>query len=243
MHDVLPRREIDLMRWARNFNEKLGAAPGPEGFGVTAQEAADYASLLAEAEAAYALANEPATRTSVVVARKDEALSALKAMSRVLVKVIKARPSVTNDQRLALGLAARRQSRKTKVRRPDAPHEVSVARVSGWRVELRLRDPGALERRRLPDGVSGAAVMVYVGDQPPASIEDWQYAGTYSKTRATLEVRAGLQPGARVWYTARWLSPTYQPGPVAAPTSVRVGFVGLESQAGPRPGEQLRLAA
>lgn len=242
MHDVLPRREIDLMRWARNFDQRLGAAPGPVGYGVTAEEAAAYAALLAEAEAAYEQANTPETRTSVVVAWKDEALSALRAMSRVLVKVIKARPSVTNEQRVLLGLAARRSARTTKIQRPEAMPVVRVDRVMGWRLELRLSDPDATGRRRLPTGVSGAAVMVYVGDQPPMSIEQWQYAGTTSKTRVALEVRPGLTPGTRVWYTARWLSPTYQPGPVASPTSVRVGFVGLEAAAGPRVGEQLRLA-
>ncbi len=242
MHDVLPRREIDLMRWARNFSEKLNTAPGPGGYGVTVQEAVDYAALLAEAEEAYAQANEPETRTRVAVTRKDEVLSELKAMSRVLVKVIKARPSVTNDQRVLLGLAARRSGRATKINRPGLMPVVRVGRVMGWRLELRLSEPDASGRRRLPVGVSGAAVMFYVGDQPPTSIEAWQYAGTFSKTRVELEVQAGLAPGARVWYTARWLSPTYQPGPVASPTSVRVGFVGLELPAGPRVGEQMRLA-
>lgn len=237
MRDVLPRRQSDMMEWAGLFNQHLNAAPGPEQYGVTAAEAASYAVTLAEAQSAYAVANDPDTRTSVAVKAKDAALSALAAESRVLVKVIKARPSVTDAQRESLGIAPRKPARKSAVARPTQAPGLTVRGVRGWTALLRVTDREAPSRRSKPDGVSGAVVRYFVGDKPPVSLAGWEYAGTTSVTATGFEVPGGLQPGTRVWFAACWQSPTFEPGPMSAPVCVRVGFSGLEAPAGPRPGE------
>lgn len=234
MRDVLPRKQADMMRWARNFSAKLNTVPGPEQYGVTAAEAAGYAALLDEAESAYAIANRPETRTTPAVARKDRALAALAAQSRVLVRVVKARPSVSDDQRMSLGIAPRKQARKSPVAQPTEAPRLTVRGVRGWRVQLRLSDKLAPYRKSKPAGVSGAVVRYFVGDKPPMAEVDWQYLGTSSVTQMEIEVPAGLEPGTRVWYAACWQSPTFVPGPVGEPVCVRVGFSGLEAAAGPR---------
>ncbi len=236
MRDVLPRREADMMQWAKVFSQKLNAAPGPEHYGVTAAEAAGYAARLAEAQSAYALANDPNTRTTPEVARKDAALAELAAQSRVLVKVIKARPSVTDAQRESLGIAPRTVARKSAVGPPTEAPRVSLRGVRGWTALLRVTDPDAPSRKSKPDGVSGAVVRYFVGDKPPVSLAGWEYAGTTSVTAMGFEVPGGLEPGTRVWFAACWQSPTFEPGPLSAPVCVRVGFSGLEAGVGPRLG-------
>ncbi|XAM00236.1 hypothetical protein OT109_02380 [Phycisphaeraceae bacterium D3-23] len=236
MRDVLPRKQADMMHWAGLFSQHLSAAPGPEAFGVTAAEAASYAALLAEAQSAYAVANDPDTRTSVAVKAKDAALARLAAQSRELVKVIKARPSVTDAQRELLGIAPRKTARKSAVARPSEAPRLTVRGVRGWTALLRLSDQAAPSRKSKPEGVSGAVVRYFVGDRPPGTLAGWEYAGTTSVTRTAFEVPGGLEPGSRVWFAASWQSPTFEPGPVSEPTMVRVGFSGLEAGAGPRPG-------
>lgn len=236
MRDVLPRRQSDMMEWAGLFSQHLNAAPGPEQFGVTAAEAASYAVTFAEAQSAYAVANDPDTRTSVAVKAKDAVLSALAAESRVLVKVIKARPSVTDAQRESLGIAPRKVARRSVVGPPTEAPRVSVRGVRGWTALLRVTDPDAPSRKSKPDGVSGAMVRYFVGDKPPGTLAGWEYAGTTSVTAMGFEVPGGLEPGTRVWFAACWQSPTFEPGPVSAPVCVRVGFSGLEAGVGPRPG-------
>lgn len=236
MRDVLPRRQSDFMAWAKVFSQVLNAAPGPERFGVTAAEGSAYAALLAEAQAVYRRAYEPATRTRPVVAEKNVVLAELAAQSRVLVKIIKARPNVGDPELLDLGIAPRTVARKSAVARPTDAPRVSVRGVQGWRVQLRVTDREAPHRRSKPDGVSGAVVRYFVGDKPPVSLAGWEYAGTTSVTAMGFEVPGGLEPGTRVWFAACWQSPTFEPGPMSAPVCVRVGFSGLEAGAGPRPG-------
>ena len=71
-HDYLPRREADLLDWARNFSSVLNSEPGPGSYGVSQQEAADYAIVVAAYGQAYYRANSSA-RGPVSVQEKNSA--------------------------------------------------------------------------------------------------------------------------------------------------------------------------
>jgi hypothetical protein len=68
-------------------------------------------------------------------------------------------------QRVQLGLTVVDEE-LTPVARPSDPPKLSLLPSFGRTVRVRLRDMSSPDRRGKPDGVAGAAVFSYVGEQP-----------------------------------------------------------------------------
>ena len=55
------------------------------------------------------------------------------------------------------------------------------------------------------------ALMTF--DPTPTSRADWKYEQTTTRATVDITFRAGVAPGAQVWFSARWINPRDQPGP------------------------------
>lgn len=230
MRDFLPRRDADLLNWAEVFSLALGTSPGPEGFGVSAAEASAYAGVLSAYREAYERAVAPGTRGPASVLAKNQSRAGLVRMSRVLAGVVRSHPGLSGSDLVKLGVRAGRlgQGRRPEVAGPKAAPQIQLKRGSGWDVRVRLSDLSTTGRKR-PTGVYGALLFYWVGDRLPSGMSDWAL-GLSTKSMAfgwTLPGHFGgaaVQPGARVWLTACWLSPTLEQGPLCQPIAVMRGF-------------------
>ncbi|TVQ55110.1 MAG: hypothetical protein EA377_03965 [Phycisphaerales bacterium] len=218
-HDYIPRPDDQFLHWTDNMRKLLSASP--ESFGVTPAQASRYADLFEVFAEKYRIAIEPTTRTKPSVGAKNDARRELERETRSLAQLIQATSHVTNQQKADLGLTLRR--RQTPIARPTDPPRVIVELLRGSTVHVWLRD-GDTSSRGKPDGVAGATVFSYVGDQPPASVEDWKLEGL--TTRTELDITFGrdghIERGAQVWVTACWYNSRGQWGPVAEAKSTYV---------------------
>lgn len=87
------------------FSTKISATP--TAYGLVAAQATAYAALNSTYAAAYLAATDPATRTKAKIQARIDARDALTAMASNLAKIIDGTSTVTNEQKLDLGLSVR----------------------------------------------------------------------------------------------------------------------------------------
>jgi hypothetical protein len=115
-----------LLAWSADFSAAITLAP--TSYGLVAGQATSYAALHTAFAAALATSTNPATRTRGTISAKNEARTSLTAEARELARVINAFPSITNQQRIDLGLHPRSGS----ITPIPAPTEPPVMEVRGW---------------------------------------------------------------------------------------------------------------
>ena len=229
-HDYLPRSDAKMLEWAQVFLRGLSAAPGPEGYGVSAAELAAYTELVDGYALAFTRAIQPSTRGPAAVLEKNMAKRSLVTMSRSLARVVSARPGLSEVQRVSMGLGPGHggSRRRRPLARPAGAPTVRVVSVDGELADLRVYDvqSSGLDK---PAGVYGLLLFYYVGERLPGGWSDWAFglSTTASRFGFTLpRTWAGerLALGAKVWLAACWVSPTLETGPMSAPIFTRGGI-------------------
>lgn len=219
----LPVSDSGLLAWTINFNALIDAAPTV--YGLTVEQAAEYTTLSNAYAVAYQTAVDPGTRTKGKVAAKNTARAALKDRARLLAKVIEGQPTVTDEQKIDLGLNVRKAQSPIPV--PDSAPDIDIVSVSGRRVKIRLHNADNTKRGK-PAGVAGASVFSFIGEVPPSDTAAWKFEGNTTRTVVDVDIDPAAQPGAKVWLTSFWFNPRAQSGPAANPVTTNVQF-GVES--------------
>jgi hypothetical protein len=213
--DFIPSREGERVTYSFNFKERIVAAPTL--YGLTADQATAYAALHDDFAEAYQAAIDPSTRTPAAITAKNTAMDLLIAKLRQLAGIVQKCPTVTDEQRVILGLPVR----KTEPTPINPPTEMPVLEINerfGTVVQLKLHD-GSGSRRGKPAGVAGASVFSFVGPTPPADVEGWKFEGSTSKTLFDVEFPVATAPGTVVFFTAFWCNAKFEAGPGCAPVS------------------------
>ena len=220
----LPATDEALRAWAQNFATRTTADAAL--YGLSAGEAATFAGLSAAYSAALTEATEPATRTRGTVAAKDDARTELRREASALSKKVQGTVTVTNQQKIDLGLNVP-DVIPSPVPPPATAPLLSVKSVAGRTVTLRMRDALNPDRRAKPAGVRSATVFSFVGPMAPTELGQWKFEG--NTTRTTLDVVFGpaAEPGALVWLTAFWSNGRAESGPLGSPISTHLQFGGV----------------
>lgn len=182
--------DATLATGAANFNTRITATPTV--FGLTAAQATAYAAVNTAYQTAYTAAINPATRTRGAIATKDDARKNLRTMSSDYAKIVDAQPTVSNQQRIDLGLAPRSQRTPKPV--PTAVPALEVLKVTQNVVDIRVRQTD-LSKKGKPAGVLGAKIYSFVGETPSGNINDWKYEGSTIRTKVAVVV-LGFESGA-----------------------------------------------
>jgi hypothetical protein len=215
----LPDKDAALLAWSLNFSTKISETPVL--FGLTPALATAYALL--HASYADALADcAPGERSKTLVSRKNSDRTSLKASARLLAKLVEGTATVSDAQKIELGLTVRQQP--TPIPPPAAAPALDVVSVLGRTVKIRLHDATDAARRGKPAGVDGAAVLSYVGATPPADLGQWRFEGNTTRTTLDVVFPNSVAPGAPVWLTALWFNERKQAGPNCAPVGTNVQF-------------------
>lgn len=223
----LPNKDSELVLWSAHFSSAIDANPGA--VGLVAGQSAAYATAQSQFAAALNAASNPETRTRGTVIGKNDAKKALIALTRELVRIIQAYPPVTNEQRADLGITVR-DVEPSPVNPPTEPPVMEVGLAIGRILRMKLRSVDS-SRRGKPDGVAGATVLSYVGEEPPADISEWKFEGSTTRTNFEVEFPPTVPAGSRVWLTALWFSPRAQVGPACLPVSAYIAGGVIQSQA------------
>jgi hypothetical protein len=232
MPSFLPYTDPGLLAWSLNFSTRITATP--TAFGLTAALASSYAGLHSAYAAALADC-DPNTRSKALVIAKNQARANLKANARLLSNLVQGTASVTDAQKSELGLNVRKQP--TPIPPPTQAPVLTVEKVSGWTLSIRLKTVQGGTRGRLAQTL-GAAVFSYAGENPPTDISQWTQQGLVGKAMFDVVMSNELPPGTKVWLTAYWFNGSKESGPACppVPTYIQYGGVGVAA-------EELKLAA
>jgi hypothetical protein len=73
-----------------------------------------------------------------------------------------------------------------------------------------------------PEGVKGAALFWFVGENPPADPTLYHFAINTTKNVVNVVLPPLTEPGAKVWLTAFWFNNRMQSGPAASAVSIHI---------------------
>ena len=226
-----------LLEWSQAFNDQIGN--DPERFGLSSVDSAGYAELHDAYTAAMA-ENASARRNKITTEQKRVARAALLADARLLINKINGDKTVTDAQKIGLGVPVR-ASRTTAGVLESAP-SIMIWQVQGAAVSVVLTH-GVSGRGKMP-GAIGATLFSHIGDAFPEHQHDWTFCGNFGRTSIDVVFPGGLPIGTKVWLSAQWMNSRLEPGAMAAPVSTHLqsGVVTM-TVSGPRAGWALARAA
>jgi len=217
---AVPTKDSLLAVYAPNFSGIITASPTT--YNVTTAQAAALATATDNFVDAYNAARAEGTRSKSLTATKTSMKIALLSLLRPMYGAIQASATVTNTQKVNLGITIRRTP--TPVPAPSTEPVVTVVSVTGRTVKLRLRDAANPHRVGRPVGVASATILSYVGATPPAGIGAWRFEGNVSKTLIDVVFPDTVAPGALVWFTVFWSNRKDEAGPACDPVSTYLQY-------------------
>jgi len=217
---AVPTKDSLLAVYAPNFSGIITASPTT--YNVTTAQAAALATATDNFVDAYNAARAEGTRSKSLTATKTSMKIALLSLLRPMYGAIQASATVTNTQKVNLGITIRRAP--TPVPAPSTEPVVTVVSVTGRTVKLRLRDAANPHRVGRPVGVASATILSYVGATPPAGIGAWRFEGNVSKTLIDVVFPDTVAPGALVWFTVFWSNRKDEAGPACDPVSTYLQY-------------------
>lgn len=223
----LPSRDGPLLNWSSNFNLLVGVNFAQ--YGLNQQQATDYDALHQSYLSAFQAATHPPTRTPPSIQAKNMAKKALVTSARELVGIIQKHPGTTNEMRAALNVTIP-DDEPTPIAPPTEPPLLLIGKRYQRTVTLKLRDSENPDSRARPEGVSGATIFSWVGEQPPVDITMWKFEGNTGKTTIDIEFPLTVPLASKVYFTAFWFNPRKQSGPACKPVSAYLDS-GMDEQA------------
>jgi hypothetical protein len=222
-----PTRDSLLVTWANTFASVLSASPAT--YNSTAAIATAFQTVANDLASAYETCMEPATRTKGTIAQKNQARQTMKFEARKIVRAIYANPP-TDQQLIDIGLRPY-DVEPTPVPVPDEAPLLEIANVFGRSIRVNLKDVTGESRGR-PQGVAGAQLFSFVGNNPPAGEDAWRSEGNVMRNTILVEFPETVPAGAKVWFTACWFNPRGLTGPACTPVVSAIGYEGAMPLAG-----------
>jgi hypothetical protein len=168
----------------------------------------------------YLVAENPATRTPATVSAKNEARRAFEKLFRAYIRAwIANNPLVSDEDRRNMRLPIR-DTTPTSV---GPPVEMPVLEIDfSKRQQHRVVPKNAEGKHHKPPHAHGYEVYYKKGAPPPASDDDFRYAGFSS--RMPFLIKYHLEDtGQIVWYRVRWVNVKNAPGPWSEIVSAVIG--------------------
>jgi hypothetical protein len=75
-----------------------------------------------------------------------------------------------------------------------------------------FRDSQTPDSKAKPEGYRGCQIWVFIGTEPPTSLEQLHYVATDTRTPYVLQFDAE-DAGKTAYYRLRWVNPRDEPGP------------------------------
>ena len=200
-----------------NFKDLITA--NPTSYGLVAGDATAHGTV----HTSYATALEacdPPQRNKTATATKNAARTALKNAATLLANKIYGTATVTDAQKIELGIPPR--SAPSPIPPPASAPVLEIVSATGWTAVIRLRAVGGASRGKLP-GTTGASIFSYVGAAAPTDLASWKFEGSTGRVnRIEVAFEDTLAAGTKVWLTAFWFNGRKQSGPACAPVNVNL---------------------
>ncbi|HQY89021.1 MAG TPA: hypothetical protein PK402_10200 [Tepidisphaeraceae bacterium] len=230
--NFFPRADLAVKSWSSHFRMQI--TESRELLHLTQDQVDRYALLDDEFATRLAVTSNRAIRCKSNVEAKNTALRELEIYARELAALVRARPDVTDEMRINLGIGVRKA--KSRSVEPVVAPAVTVNKVVGQAVTVFLWDEEG-HVVRIPRGAKGGSISTWVGEDEPGPETKWSFMGNTTRAVTTIEFPGSLPIGTRVWIIAQWFGPRGQPGPASKAVSTV-----LLGQSMARAGRILRAA-
>lgn len=219
--------DAEIASGSANFTMYIVATPAA--FGLVAAQATAYGALNLAYQEAYSAAITPASRTKAAVAAKNAAKKALRTMAADLAKIIDATPTVTDTQKIELGLAIRNTPSPVPV--PTVRPGMDLVSVVTRTVTVHIHDSASSSKRGKPAGAVAAWVYSYVGTNYPSDPAEWDFQGATTRSTHEIVFPDTVAAGAQVWICAAWINGKQEAGPASVPITTNVQGGGMAQAA------------
>jgi hypothetical protein len=224
--DFIPSNDDALKTFATTMSTKISASAAAYGLSTTI--ATTLASKLAAFVTALSAAQDPSTRGKATIYTKSETKVLLVQYLRQVARMVQGCITVTNDQRVELGLPVHKTHGES-IPAPTAAINMEITERYGNIVGFRVHD--GTSRRGKPELVAGCQLYTHVGPTPPLTVEEWAYAGQYTRTTGEVAFDADLPVGTKVWLAACWYSAKGLTGVACDPVSAYIAGGGVAKAA------------
>jgi hypothetical protein len=214
----IPAKDALALSWMQTFAEGLTALPGT--YMVSAADALTVTSAVNGFAAAYALTVDPATRTKVTVAAKDDARVIAEQICRQFAALIKENAGISDPDKIAIGVPPVNNSR-SPVNVPDTSPLLNIIGATPGAQTLRYADTNTPDTGAKPFGATQLQVFVAVGTTPTVDPTAADFYGAFTKNPIGVGFDAA-DDGKVATYFARWASRRGDVGPWSLPVSMRI---------------------
>lgn len=210
----IPTKDALLVPWATNFSALITL--DPTAYGLSAGDASALAALNTAYDNAYNAAIAGGSRGPASVNAKDAAKANLVARCRQLATIIQANPSITEEQKTALGITVRKTTRSPVPTPTTSPLLTFVAATPG-QATLRMADQLTPALKAKPFGAIQLQLSVWITTTPPPTPEPGPaspptFVLQYTKNPFAVNFEPG-QVGKTAIYYGQWITRTGKLGP------------------------------
>jgi hypothetical protein len=209
MSNYIPRNDATFNAWQGVLVSTINAKYAE--FGVPSEEMTKLAAIQSRWDAAFAAAENPATRTKGTVRDRQEVRKEYESELRKVIKAyITYNPVVTDKEREDMGLPVHDKT-YTSVPVITTRPELDVIVVDVRRLKVDFHDMGSANKAK-PHGANGAVIVYAVLDAPPAEVGDLTHSVLATRTPHILEFTES-ERGKTVYVAISWQNSKGQRGP------------------------------
>lgn len=211
----IPAKDADFANWSTNFSNVITA--NPSAYGLVAADATAIAAANSAFQTAYALALNPATRTSVTIANKDVQKASTLITERTYAQIIQNNAGVSDANKAAAGLTIRKTSR-TPIPTPGTTPILGLIGGTPGVITLNFKDTTTPTSKAKPFGATLLEMYAQYPGTNTADIDLATFVGYNTKSPFAYDVPTGKK-GLGVTFWGRWGTRTGKVGPFSNPLS------------------------
>jgi hypothetical protein len=198
----IPPREADFVAWITNFDALILATP--VAYGLSAADATALDDMTQTYLTAYTLATAGGTRGPANIAAKDAARANVTARARQLATTIQSNPTISDEQKTALGITVRKTN-KTPVPTPTSSPLLAFVAATPLQATLRYADQSTPASRAMPFGAIALQLTVTVAAGSSQQVN-------VTKNPVAVNFSSG-DTGKLATYIGKWVTRTGKVGP------------------------------
>jgi hypothetical protein len=164
-----------------------------------------------EYETAYALWQNIHTRTPDVIKRKRAARKAYEKLLRQLIKMLKASPNITDEEREEMQIAIDKGGNQPPIPVTNTPPSIEYDTSISGRLTTTLSEKDSTSKG-MPYGAGSAEVRSAVLDHEPTDSEELTSSVTIYQVVYVQDFNVSME-GKAMYSMYRWVSPTGEKGP------------------------------